>query len=452
MVAGAAIVAFLGVIASFAASALGGTKTGTVLALTAAIGPLLLAAAITAPIVFPFSLYAFITPLDPILLFTSAATVGRVVGAVSAVALIFYAMRNKQFADPDKSIVMWFLYYLWLIASTFWAMDPSRTLLMLPTALSLFGLYLVVAFVRVDMRGLKIVAGMTLFGGIVAAAFLLHLHNSGAGIHEGRTYLRTDDLYWNPDFLAGALLVPIALSVTALLSGRNFWLRAGALAGLLIMLPAVVFTGARGPELSIAAMFIYFLVKEPKRMQLAILLGIMVLVTLAFSGSQISDRWSDAISSGGAGRTDIWHVGIVAFKHNWLFGAGFNNFPNAYDEAFLQVFQPFYAGWHRVSHNMLLGNGVELGIIGLGLLLAAWFTQFRVLRTIPKEDQRYPLRISLESAIIGLFISGLFADMMMTKTVWLAFMLVALARNAAPVRSAAPAIDATALRSELVSA
>lgn len=447
MWAAGGIIAFLGIVASYAASALGGTKTGTALALLTAVGPLLLVAAIVSPIVFPFGLYAFVTPLDPILLVTSAATLARLVGAASAIALLFYAMRNKQFADPDKSVGVWMLYFLWLTASAFWALDSSRTLDLMPTALSLFGLYLVVAFIRIDIRSLKVVAGLTLAGGIVAAAFLLHLHNTGAGLHQGRTYLKTDDLYWNPDFLAGALLLPVALATSALLSGRNLALRAGALAGLLIMLPAVAFTGARGPELAIAAMFIYFLFRSPKRLQLALALTPLILITLAFSSASISERWADAFSSGGAGRTDIWHVGLIAFKQNWLFGAGFNNFPVAYNQAFLQVFQPFYAGWSRVSHNMFLGTGVDLGIFGLLLLLAGWFAQFRVLRNIGKDDARFPLRVALEAALIALFISGIFADMMLTKTVWLAFMLVILARNAAPV--SAPAAPSNAeLRNE----
>lgn len=438
--AAGALVAFLGLIASYAASVMGGTKTGTALAFLAAVGPILVGAAIVAPFVFPFGLYAFVTPLDPILIVTSAATLARVLGAISAVALLFYAVRNRRFADPDKSLVPWILYFLWLAASGFWAMDTTRTFQMLPTALSLFGLYVAVALVRIDFKTLKLVAGLALAGGLVAAVYLIHIHNTGVGLHEGRTFLKTDSVYWNPDFLGGALILPVGLATTLALSDARWILRAAAAISILIMLPALVFTGARGPEMAVAIMFAYFLIRERKRVQLACILGAMVLATLAYNGSLITSRWSDALSSGGAGRTDIWSVGLLAFKQNWLFGAGYNNFPAAYDKAFIEVYQPFYAEWHRDPHNMLLQAAVELGIIGLALLLGAWWAQFRVMRNIGKDDARYPLRICLEASLIGLFISAMFVDMMDTKTAWLVFMLVIMLRNAGPARAPAPAV------------
>src|SRR5579872_3250001 len=339
-------IACLGAIGSYAGAAMSETKTGVALSLLAVAGPVLVAIGLLSPFTFPFGLYVFVTPLDPLLLVTSAATVARVLGGLSAAALLFYAVRTKRFTDPDKSVAIWILYYLWLTASAFWAMDPTRTFAMLPTALELFGLYLVVSVIRIDARVLKNIANSALAGGVVAAVYLLYLHNTGVGVHEGRTYLRTDDLYWNPDFLAGALLVPIAVATSNFLSTRHIVAKILAIASMLIMLPAVVYTGARGPELAIVIMFVYFLVRERNRWQLGIVLGALIAVTAAYSSADLSMRWSDAISSGGAGRTDIWHVGLIAFKHNWLFGAGYNNFPLAYNQAFLQVFQPFYAGWN----------------------------------------------------------------------------------------------------------
>jgi O-antigen ligase len=444
LIASAAI-ALLGIIASYAAVVMGGTKTGAAISFLAASAPVLVAAAILAPFVFPFGLYAFVTPLDPLLLVTSAATLARVLGALSAAALLFYAVRRKRFADPDKSIAVWLLYYLWVSASAFWAIDSSRTFDMLPTALELFGLYLVVSLVRIDLRNLKAIAGFILAGGAVAALYLVYLHNTGVGIHEGRTYLKTDSLYWNPDFLAGALLLPLALATTTLIWNRKLLVRAGACAAIFVMLPAIVFTGARGPELAAVVMFVYLLFRERNKLQLGLLATAVAIVIAAYYAPSLSQRWSDAISTGGAGRTDIWHVGLVAFKQNWLFGAGYNNFPLAYNQAFLQVFQPFYAGWSRAPHNMLLGNAVELGVVGLALLLGAWYSQFRVLSRITPVDPRYGMRLCLEAALIGLFISGLFADMMVTKTLWLAFILVILTRNAGVVSAPAPS---AVLRSE----
>jgi hypothetical protein len=180
------------------------------------------------------------------------------------------------------------------------------------------------------------------------------------------------------------------------------------------------------------------LIRDRHRISLAIVTASLTILALGISGPGYLARWALAQQNGGAGRVAIWKVGWLAFKQNWLFGAGYGNFPFAYDRAFINVFESFYAEWHRASHNILLNAAVELGVIGLVLLLLAWYGQFRLLRFIPEGDVRYPLRLALEGTLIALFVSGLFADIMIEKYVWLAFMLVVLTRNAAPVAAAQP--------------
>lgn len=435
--AGAGIIAFLGLIASYAGVQYAGTKTGTALALGATIGPVLLVLAILYPIVFPFGIYALLTPFDTILVIGSASTLTKLLGALSAAALIFYILRTKRFADPDRSVAVWMLYYLWLTASLFWAIDAKMSSDMLPTALLLFGLYVIVSMVRIDMSSLETVAKFVMAGGACASMYALYMYHSGAAIHEDRMWLVTNEVNWNPDHLAAAMLLPLAIATMSAIYGRSLWIKVAGFAAMGIMLPTLVLTGARGPELGLGVVMLYLLLRETQRRPLGMLFGAIFAAGLAFSAKSLSTRWSDALSSGGAGRTDIWHVAWAAFKHDWLFGAGFNNFPLAYDRAMMQVFQPQYIGWNRAPHDILVGNSVELGVVGLVLLLLGWYTQFRTLRNIPSDDPRYRIRIAVEAAVLGLFVSGLFADVMLTKYLWLAFMLVSLTRNAVAVRAPA---------------
>jgi O-antigen ligase len=117
----------------------------------------------------------------------------------------------------------------------------------------------------------------------------------------------------------------------------------------------------------------------------------------------------------------------------------------AYNRSLLEVFQPLFVGWNRASHNIWVGNGVELGIIGIALLLWGWYSQFRAVRTIAPDDPRYPMRLACEASVLGLFVAAMFADVMLTKYLWLAFMLVGLTRNTATVRvpAAAPSPSST---------
>lgn len=437
--AGAAIIAFLGLVASYAGVQLAGTKTGAVLAFGAVLVPLLLALSLFAPLIFPFGVYAMLTPFDSILILSGASTVTKVLGGLSAAALLFYLLRTKRVSDPDRSVAMWLLYCLWLTSSVFWAIDAKTSLDLLPTALLLFGLYAVVSFVRIHTPTLDTVSRFVMAGGAAASAYALYMYHSGVAIKESRMWLVTDNVNWNPDHLSASLLLPMAIAIMTCVFGRSLWMRLAGLASIGIMLPTLVLTGARGPELGLLVLVGYLILREPNRARLAwpvvAALGIAAIV----SAPTLIDRWSGALSSGGAGRTDIWHVGLEAFKQNWLFGAGFNNFPLAYDRAMMSVFQPQYIGWNRAPHNIIVGNSVELGIIGLALLLIGWYTQFRAMRAIGPEDPRFRMRLLLEASLLGLFVSGLFADVMLTKYLWLAFMLVSLTRNAVPAGAPAQA-------------
>ncbi len=83
------------------------------------------------------------------------------------------------------------------------------------------------------------------------------------------------------------------------------------------------------------------------------------------------------------------------------------------------------------AHNLLVSNAVERGIIGLVLVLAAWFFQWRVGSWIGRKSSLFDARIALEAGTLGLFVNAMSLDIMFYKYTWLAFMLAVLVRNAA---------------------
>jgi len=142
--------------------------------------------------------------------------------------------------------------------------------------------------------------------------------------------------------------------------------------------------------------------------------------------TSIWERFSTALSTGGAGRLSIWMVGMQAFKKYWLLGAGLGNFQDAYDRAYISVYQQINAHWSRPAHNIILGAAVELGVIGLTILLFAWFSQYKVLSTNDKHNAYYDVAIALQGALVGSFVASLFSDSMYDKYTWLVFMLTML--------------------------
>lgn len=426
----AAVIASLGTIAAYASVALSGTKTGVVLAAIAIFGPALLYGALTSPIAFPFAFYIVLIPFDNLLAMNAFGTTTRMLAIASGAAMVFYMLRTKRSVTPPDVLVIWLLFYLWMGATTFWALDAQSAVTLIPTAIQLLLLYAVVAIFPMDLGRLRTVVGAAVLGGVLSSVYGIYLFKTGAAVGGGgRLWINTDNGgFVDPNHFSAALLLPLALALVGMLWTHRLYARIGYGLAVALMLAAMAYSASRGALLGVMAMVIYLLVRDRHRVQLAGISAFIVAFVLAMQTSLIT-RFQTSLTSGGAGRVDIWKVGFAAFKHFWLLGAGYNNFAFAYDKAFLEAYQLHFAGFHRAPHNLLLGTGVELGLLGLLLLLLAWFGHFKILSAIPPQDARFPVRLALEGALIASFIAAMFLDIMVTKYIWLTFMAVLLVRN-----------------------
>jgi O-antigen ligase len=429
LAATAAIVA-LGIAAGTALVGLSGTKTGMALALGATIGPVLAYVALAAPLVFPFCAYVALVPFDNVLNPDGSGTITRLLAIVTGGALAFYMLRTGRIAKPSRWLLVWLALYAWMAASAFWAIDTNAVFSLFPTAVQLLGLYAAIAFFPSSPSTVRWAVGTTLVAGVLAAGYGAFLFTHGMDVGKGdRLWITTDaGNYVDPNHFAAALLLPFALTLTATLYARNVWQAVLGLAGLVALCEGIAVSASRGAIIGAGAIIVYLFARNAHRVRLLALAAVAVVCGL-LTQTSLGDRFSAAFSSGGSGRTDIWVVGLAAMRSHWLFGAGYNNFAYAYDQAFLQAHQLRFMNWHRAPHNILLNVVVELGIPGAILLLAAWYGQFRMLRSIAPAHPDYPIRIALEATVIGTFVAALFLDVMVMKYLWLTFMLIAIVRN-----------------------
>lgn len=447
-----AIMLCVGLLAAYAVIALAGTKTGMALALLCVAGPVALYAAIFWPQVFPFGLFVFLVPFDNLLVVSSLGTLTKFLAIASTVALVAWMLRTRRFVTPDRSVLAWGALMAWMLLSLIWAIDPQEAYGYLATSIGLFTLYAVASFFPVTASGLRMILLTVMASGVAAAVYGGFVFGSGRDIAGGgRLFLSNDasltsaSSFINPDHFGASMIVPFALILGVLSAAKNLWVRVFCTIGLSAVTYGVAISGSRGALLAIGLTFLYMAVRSRHRLALAALGLGGVAVAIALNPS-ILMRFGNATSTGGAGRADIWKVGIAAFRHYWLIGAGYANFPNAFDQNFLSVSQAYYTHWHRVSHNDLIGVAVELGIVGLAIFLGAWVMQFRALRRIPPEHPLYSIRVSLEASIIGLFAASFFLNTMTQKYIWLTFIVIALTRNCAfgqARRPAAPSLDAS---------
>ncbi len=130
-----------------------------------------------------------------------------------------------------------------------------------------------------------------------------------------------------------------------------------------------------------------------------------------------------------SGRTFIWQTGLYSLRDHIFFGTGVGSYSTTYDRNLLDVYQAAFQGWSRPSHSILVGGLTELGIVGLIIVLAAWYVSFRQMRLIPKTSEWYGLRLAFEGAIVGLFAMSLSIDPTYVKYMWLAHSMALMLLN-----------------------
>jgi O-antigen ligase len=444
----AVAIALAGAIASLTITALAGTKTGLVLGLSCVAGPILAYTAIVAPLVFPFSLFAVAVPFDNLLDIAAFGTATKGLAMLSGFAIVVYLVRTRRLVRPSPALFFWCALTLWMVTTAFWAMDQQALFKLLPTSLQLLSLYAAISLLPTDRRVVRWVAVATVAGGILAACYGTYLFHNGMYVSKSdRLWISIDPTTGiDPNHFGAALLLPIALCASVFVSARKPLAVLGAAIPLLFLLLGVAESGSRGAVLGIFAIFVYIFWRSRQRLRLLLLAVPLFVAAAAMSAStSIWQRFSESATTGGSNRIPIWHIGLVALKSHWLLGAGFNNFPFAYDQVFLQTNQMQITNWHRGPHDLLLNTAVELGIFGLALMLGAWIAQFRTTENVPSTDADYPLRIAIEAAVIGTFIAALFLDVMVFKYVWLTFILGVILRNS-HVRPPVDARNVSSLR------
>lgn len=427
--------AFGGLVAALAVSALAGTKTGFILALGAIGGPIAFYLSIVAPLIFPFGLYVGLVPFDNLLSLSAFGTLTKVLGITSGAALIFYLLRTRQAVRPSPSLLIWGALYVWAAVTAFWAYDEQLVFVQLLTSIQLTVLYAAISVFPSNRSAVRWTSFAVIAGGLAAAAYGAFLFHNGTDVYYGnRLRITSDTGAIDPNHFAAAMLLPIALCLTNFLHTKKPMVATGSLAALGLLLFGVTLSASRGAVLAIALMLVYFFIRcRGGRWRLiALSIGTAIVAGIFSSQTDLWNRFGAAMSTGGNGRTTIWLVGLQALKQHWLVGAGYGNFPIAYDRVFLQTPGQMWqaADWHRAAHDLLIGTSVELGIVGLALLLAGWVAQFFMLRDITPAEPEYALRVAAEASVLGIFFAALFLDVMNYKYVWLSFMFVALLRNA----------------------
>jgi O-antigen ligase len=370
-----------------------------------------------------------------------------------AAAAIFVALRDKKALAPTA---IWslaparltILFMLLATVSIFFSVLHAGTLgIISGTVLSVsIGLALLVKAAR------NWAAVRRLLFGCVASAIVLAISVHLTSIAGRAGYISSLD----PNDFAFVLsgLLPIVVAFFIVSRGTK---RFGYACASIFVLIAILLTQSRGGLLGLVADILVMIFVLPARrrgkltsglsaanivarMLVLAILGALTWHTLPSSARErlatITSLSSDYnMQLTGTGRLAIWTQTLPLATHRpWGYGAG----------AFVTADGMFAGGRYNAPHNMFLQALIELGVLGMGLLLATIIVSFRYLfrasagMVEPSDHdalERRAFARGLLASLMGMCVAGFFLSELYSSAFWVVIILTGLVgRSAAAPR------------------
>lgn len=377
------------------------------------------------PVEMALGLFAVAIPFDEIAIVGGGGGGGTsltfFVGAAATSILCIVGLAQRRFHTPPRSALWWSLFVFWCGVTSLWAIDPDSVVRRMPTAVSLLVLYLLSVSLRITPKERLRIVVLTVLGGCLAAAYTTKAFYEGVSfVSSGRASLVIGDQETDPNGMAASLLLPMSLAIALFFLSQKWIGKTLAMLAVLPMGFCIFLTMSRGASLALVVIAVIYLRRLKKWRALAPMS--LLLLLLLFVPGPFFQRFGTAADSGGAGRVPIWTAGLEAFKHNWLLGAGINCFPSAY--TLYAGAAPRFEGFGRAAHNIYLSTSVELGTVGVILLLLAIGSEFRAVRHA--RDEFDPLLVGTEAAAWAILVAAFFLDVIWVKYFWFSWILLAI--------------------------
>jgi len=358
-------------------------------------------------------------------LYFSLFGIGSLSRYLGILAICFFLLHlletSGRALKPPSWTYFWLFLPIWCLMSSLWAWDVRTLFLALQTLIIPFGVYFLMVIRKFSEKDIPTIENIIVAGGVIISSIVTVSYFMGFSF-EVRASIGIGGEVTDPNFLSSALLIPLAFSFQKFVSERykilSFFFTS-------IIAFAIFLTGSRGVALAVLMLFLTFLLKFKRLKKLYFVAGLMLLVMSVASiwtyiPEELGHRYifKNIIQSRGTRRFDIWIVGLNVLKKNYLLGVGYHNFPVAYNKyvAYSNIIS--FPGYSRVAHNLYLQVAVELGVVGLILLIISLYKhlKFSWLYCSPATT----------ASFVGLLTAGLSLDIFNYKHLWflMAFIIV----------------------------
>ncbi len=380
------------------------------------------------PFLFPFGLYVALLPTEGLrlLMLTDeghGSSFIKLLGILTVMVLLFKGIFEKKLKPMNSAALWWTLLIVYGVLSVLWAIEPEEVTSKIPTVVGLLILYLVVSSYDLKKSDFDIIKWCSMGGGVVAAiqTFLNYMQNP-----EMRATLSG---HYDTNTTAFAFLIPFAVSTSMMLGRDKTMKKTFGLIAFGVISVGILVTGSRGGLLGAVTIFLIHILYMKQNLKDKVINGVIItimgFILISFVPDFFSARWETATETGGANRTYIWYIGYKSLEKYWLFGAGMNNFPAAFNEFRHHLL--FLRFMSSAPHNIYLGYFVELGIVGLTFVLIAMVKHYQAIRS------RFNLYIMdhnmLKASFWGVLVSSIFLHTQLMKSFWLLWTMILMHKN-----------------------
>jgi O-antigen ligase len=354
--------------------------------------------------------------------------------AVAWLARYSSSVKGQRDLFADHPFITWTLiaFFTWSALSLVWAPSTSVAL----EALFRYApniLLFPIAYTAIrTRRDLVLVFGAIVLGAIIAAAFGV-VQPPSAELGE-----RATGTVGDPNELAAFLLVGLALAAGfALGRGRSLLMRCVSIFAVGLSAAAIFFSLSRGGLIALGVLMLAGTVFAGKwRGALAVMLGLVALSGVLYftTLAPLPARERITTANGGAGRSDIWKLGLRMVRAHPIQGVGVGNFPVASPDYVLQpgTFERtdlVFSSAPKVTHNTYLEVLSETGFPGLLLLMAAILSclgcALKAARLFGAQGQAdmEALARGLFLGLVGMLTADFFISEMYSKLLWVVLAL-----------------------------
>jgi O-antigen ligase len=370
------------------------------------------------PVAVAFGMYAMAIPFDSVGALETAggSTVSRLLGVLASGLLLGVGLRERRLVHPPATALPLGLFVFWAVLSLGWSVDLEMSMGGIRTLVSVVMLYVVATSFRVSAKELRAVILLAILGAVLAASVTLILGEDS--VTKGRTTLTLEEQKANINYFAFGLVAPLLLAIGRFLDKGRFTGRALALGAMAVIVSVLYTTASRGALLA-AILGLALLVVRTRRVWQGFLVVAVCLMLLSFAPEIFFNRVTSVVEgtdTTGTGRTRIWKIGLRFLEQYGIFGSGYSTFVTVYS-----MYVPVPPSMKPSgSHSIYLGTWVELGIVGLILLLLTITMHFRASLRCRRPSIDL---VSIEAGCLALIVSGAVGDYLRLKAFWLPWML-----------------------------